>query len=84
VHVGAEVDASALARFQRIVYDADALAMQRCVQIIRAWNFIKWLKGLDWHAVAYFARNSDQDMAATGGWEKVDREFACSCVVQHV
>jgi hypothetical protein len=66
VHIGAEVDASALARFQRIVHDADALAMQRCVQIIRAWNFTKRLKGLGWHAVAYFARNSDQDMAATG------------------
>jgi hypothetical protein len=66
---------------QRIVQDADALAMERCVQIIRAWNFTKWLKGLGWHAVANFARDSDQGLPATGGWEKVDGEFASSCAI---
>lgn len=55
-HFGAELDAPALARFERIVHDADALAMGRCVQIIiTASDFTERLKVLGWDAVTDFA-----------------------------
>ncbi len=45
-HVGIEVDATTLARFERIVDAADSLAMERCVQIIASSDFTEKLRAM--------------------------------------
>ncbi len=66
-HAGTEVDAPTLARFERIVDDADSLAVERCVQIITSYDFTEKLKALAGTPLLVLQGDSDQGMPYEAG-----------------
>lgn len=66
-HVGTEVDAAVLARFERIVDQADSLAMERCVQIITSYDFTERLKALAGKPLLVLQGDSDNGMPHEAG-----------------
>lgn len=69
---GTEVDAPTLARFERIVDDADSLAMERCVQIITSYDFTEKLKALAGAALLVLQGDSDQGMPYEAGTKWIE------------
>lgn len=58
---GIELPASVLERFERIVGQADALAIERCLQIITERDFTEELKGLGREKVKVVVLHGDED-----------------------
>jgi non-heme chloroperoxidase len=66
-HVGTIVDATIMARFERIVDAADSLALERCVQIMTAYDFTEKLKALAGTPLLVLQGDSDQSMPYEAG-----------------
>ncbi|ERF74978.1 hypothetical protein EPUS_08519 [Endocarpon pusillum Z07020] len=69
---GTEIDAPTLARFERIVDDADSLAMERCVQIIASCDFTEKLKALAGTSLLVLQGDSDQGMPYEAGTKWIE------------
>lgn len=74
-HVGVEVDATVLARFERIVDAAESLAIERCVQIITSFDFTEKLKLLTeaGKPLLILQGDSDQGMPYEAGTKVIKR-----------
>lgn len=60
-HVGVELDQSTLERFERIVDDADGLAIQRCITIITEFDFTDSLKQFNSKEIPLMILHGDSD-----------------------
>lgn len=70
-HVGAEVDSATLARFERIVDQADALAIERCVQML-GHDFTDQLTALKTESVLILQGDSDKSLPYEAGAKLIE------------
>jgi len=73
-NIGIEVPETILQKFEWIVAQADALAMERCVQIITSRDFTEDLKKLDGCEVKLLAIHGDSDQSESSLSSILDRK----------